>query len=278
VAAAAVSAAPRKRATVRLEAELGFSLQGGLAAGASRIALLESIAATGSISAAAKAVGLSYKGAWDAVAAMNNLADQPLVERSTGGKNGGGTVLTARGHELVQSFRVLEARHRRFIDSLNDAHAQADDLRVLGRLAMQTSARNQFAGKVAKRTRGAVNDEIEIALHGGERIVATVTRESSDALNLKRGTEAVALVKASSIIVAVDDGVALRLSARNQLRGTVSALHRGAVNSEVVIELAGGNSVAAIITNASVDALDLHVGSSATALFKASSVIVATTP
>ncbi|WP_028079192.1 TOBE domain-containing protein [Solimonas soli] len=271
--------ATRKRGTLRLEADLGFSLPGGLASNASRIGLLEAIAATGSISAAAKAVGYSYKGAWDAVAAMNNLADAPLVERSTGGRHGGGTVLTARGQELVQSFRTLEAQHRRFIDTLNDAHARSGaDLRVLGRMAMQTSARNQFAGKVTRRTRGAVNDEIEIALHGGERIVAIVTRESSDALNLKRGAEAIALVKASSIMVAVDDGAPLRLSARNQLRGRIAAVHRGAVNSEVIIELAGGNTIAAIITNASVDALGLHAGGAAIALFKASSVIVATTP
>ncbi|MFT4047638.1 MAG: TOBE domain-containing protein [Solimonas sp.] len=272
--------ATRRVRPIRLEADLGFSLQGGLAAGASRIALLESIAATGSISAAAKAVGLSYKAAWDAVAAMNNLADQPLVVPSTGGRNGGGTRLTKRGHELVQSFRVLEARHRRFLDALNEAHVQAGgDLRVLGRLAMQTSARNQFAGQVARRTRGAVNDEIEITLHGGETIVATVTSESGEALRLERGSEVVALVKASSVIIGVEDaGAALRLSARNQLRGTVSSLHRGAVNSEVVIDLAGGNSVAAIITNASADALGLEVGGAATALFKASSVIVAITP
>lgn len=270
--------ATRKRGTLRLEADLGFSLPGGLASNASRIALLEAIAATGSISAAAKEVGYSYKGAWDAIAAMNNLADAPLVERTAGGRHGGGTVLTARGEELVQSFRALEAQHQRFIASLNDAHARSADLRVLGRMAMQTSARNQFAGKVTRRTRGAVNDEIEIALHGGERIVATVTRESSEALNLKRGAEAIALVKASSILIAVDDGAPLRLSARNQLRGRVAALHRGAVNSEVVIELSGGNSLAAIITNASVEALGLAEGSEAIALFKASSVIVATTP
>ncbi|HET8881009.1 MAG TPA: TOBE domain-containing protein [Solimonas sp.] len=85
------------------------------------------------------------------------------------------------------------------------------------------------------------------------------------------------MIKASAIIVAVDDGTPLRLSARNQLRGTVSALRPGAVNSEIVIALQGGNLVTAIITNASAEALGLREGSAAVALFKASSVILAVT-
>ncbi|WP_028006516.1 TOBE domain-containing protein [Solimonas flava] len=269
----------KRRSAPTFQAEPGLQFGAGLAANGTRIALLERIGETGSITAAAKAVGLSYKAAWDAIAAMNNLADRPLVERSAGGRGGGGTRLTARGQELVQSFRRMEAQHRRFIESLNETGAQdGDDWRVLGRLAMQTSARNQFAGRVTRRTRGVVNDEIELRLSGGETLVATVTRESSETLGLKRGAEAVALVKASSVIVAVDDGVPLRLSARNQLRGTIEAVHKGAVNSEVLIALAGGNTVAAIITNGSAEALGLAVGTPALALFKSSSVILAVAP
>src|SRR3546814_6417251 len=100
---------------------------------------------------------------------MNNLADRPLVEGSAGGRHGGGTRLTPRGIELVQSFRVLEVQHRRFLDSLNAANARTgDDLQVLRRLAMQTSARNQFSGKIARLTRGAANDEVEIVLRSEE--------------------------------------------------------------------------------------------------------------
>src|SRR3546814_5834360 len=94
---------------------------------------------------------------------------------------------------------------------------------------------------------------------------------SSDlTLGLRKGAEAIALIKASAIIIAVDDGVPLKLSARNQLHGTVSALRPGAVNSEVALALQGGNVVTAIITNASAEALELREGSAAIALFKAS--------
>ncbi|MEZ5579956.1 MAG: LysR family transcriptional regulator [Candidatus Competibacteraceae bacterium] len=62
--------------------------------GAGRVELLEHIDECGSIARAAKRMGMSYKTAWDAVEAMNNLADRPLVVRATGGKGGGGTQLT----------------------------------------------------------------------------------------------------------------------------------------------------------------------------------------
>ena len=91
--------------------------------------------------------------------------------------------------------------------------------------------------------------------------------------SLEVGTQAFALVKASSVIV-VTDAEGARFSARNRLTGSVSRLVPGAVNTEVVIDLPGGGAVAAIITNESSNALALSVGSAATAIFKASSVIV----
>ncbi len=66
-----------------------------------RMALLAAIDTEGSISAAARKVGLSYKAAWDAVDMMNSLAGGLLVERITGGKRGGGALLTTRARELV---------------------------------------------------------------------------------------------------------------------------------------------------------------------------------
>ena len=108
---------------------------------------------------------------------------------------------------------------------------------------------------------------------GGLHIVATVTRESRTDPGLEVGAKAFALVKASSIML-MTDGDDVRLSARNQLAGTVSRVVRGAINTEVVLELPGGGSVAAVITNESAKALEIADGSAATAVFKASSVIV----
>ncbi len=138
---------------------------------------------------------------------------------------------------------------------------------------MKTSARNQFPGTVRSVRSGAVNDEIEIEVIGGLRIVAVVTSESRVELGLEPGAKAFALVKASSVIL-MTDSAGTRLSARNQFAGRVSRITQGAVNSEVVIELPGGGTVAAIITHESAQKLGIAVGGAATAVFKASSVIV----
>lgn len=138
---------------------------------------------------------------------------------------------------------------------------------------MKTSARNQFFGTVTRVKQGAVNDEIELEIAGGQTIVAIVTRESAESLGLDKGAQAFALIKSSSVII-MTDAEGAKFSARNRLSGTVSRLVPGAVNTEVVIDLPGGSSVAAIITNESATVLELKEGDAATAMFKASSVIV----
>lgn len=138
---------------------------------------------------------------------------------------------------------------------------------------MKTSARNHFEGTVTGLKTGAVNDEVVIDTGSGLKIVAIVTHESAAALGLAVGEPAFALIKASSVIVVADEGSA-RFSTRNRLAGTVVRVQPGAVNTEVVIELAGGAGVAAIVTNDSAERLGLAVGTPATAIFKASSVIV----
>ncbi|HEV3426222.1 MAG TPA: TOBE domain-containing protein [Paraburkholderia sp.] len=244
--------------------------------GASRIALLAAIRDTGSITGAAKAVGMSYKAAWDAVDTMNNLAGEPLVVRATGGKGGGGTTLTPRAARLIDTFRAVEREHRSFLERAGAAiDGFANDWELIGRMGMKTSARNQLYGKVASVTRGAVNDEVSLALPGGQMIVSVVTHESTETLGLTQGAAAFALVKASWVMLIADEGGApLKLSARNQLRGTVQGVKRGAVNSEVSLTLDGGTVVTAVITNESVDALGLAEGTPAIAAFKASSVIL----
>jgi molybdate transport system regulatory protein len=252
--------------------------------GSARIALLAAIRDSGSITAAAKAVGMSYKGAWDAIDAMNNLAGEPLVVRATGGKGGGGTTLTTRAMRLIETFAAIEREHRRFLERAAAAvsaldvyagHSLPGDLAVLGRFGLRTSARNQLYGTVTALARGAVNDEVSITLPGGQHLVANVTRESAEALGLTEGAAVVALVKASSVVlVAGGAEAAARLSARNRLSGVVSGVRRGEVNAEVTLELPGGIVIAAVVTDVSVEALGLDVGVNATAVFKASSVLL----
>ena len=271
--------ARRRRANNRLELQgaLWLAIGGETLGGRDRVDLLRAVAEHGSITHAAKAHGVSYKAAWDAIDAMNTLAGEPLVERSPGGRGGGSTRLTSRGQRLEERFVQIDAAHQRFLKLLDDQSIDIDEpfslLRVLN---LKTSARNQLVGTITSLRSGAVNDEVEITLPSGQRIVAVVTQDSAQSLGLRTKMTAIALVKASSIVVATDlDGA--KLSARNQLPGKVGAVTPGAVNAEVVIDLDGGGSIAAIVTEGSVKSLGLAVGKKAIALFKATSVIVAVT-
>lgn len=260
-------------------------------AGATRIALLAAIREAGSITGAAKAVGISYKAAWEAVDAMNNLAGEALVVRAAGGKGGGGTILTPRAERLIETFYAIEREHRSFMERASAAiEGFAGDWTLIGRIGMKTSARNQLYGTIASIKPGAVNDEVILALPGGQHIVAIITHASTETLGLEPGAEAYALIKASWVLLAVDEsgtgtGTRLPISARNQLSGTIVTVTRGAVNAEVSLELddatrgptaPSSNVVTAIVTNESVDELQLATGKRAIAAFKASSVILGT--
>jgi molybdate transport system regulatory protein len=138
---------------------------------------------------------------------------------------------------------------------------------------MKISARNIFEGQVSQLTPGAVNVEVSLDIGGGDTIVAIVTRNSVTGLGLAVGKPALAIVKAPWVMVLGEDSP-IRFSARNRLGGTVSAIQRGAINSEVSIRLPGGSEVHAVITNESVAELGLAPGKPASALIKASHVIL----
>ena len=255
-----------------VETELGSFL------GDTRIRLLEAIARHGSISQAAKAVPLSYKAAWDAVDAMNNLADQALVERSTGGRHGGGTQLTDYGRRLIALYRAMEQEYQQTLDRLSEKLGDGGDVdqfrSLLRRMAMKTSARNQFVGPISALRDGAVNFEVCLRIDEKNEITAMITRESAENLGLSIGREVHAFVKAQSVMLMTD--TAARTSARNHLLGEVTRVHDGAVNSEVTLALPGGRNVTAIVTCESVAALGIREGTPACAIFNASAVILAT--
>jgi molybdate transport system regulatory protein len=236
--------------------------------------LLSAIQATGSINRAARVAGLSYKGAWLLLERASNLAQESLVIAATGGARGGGTKLTQTGHELLHVWNELNFEQQDFL-ATSEAKLRSHPTlgAFFGRMKMKSTARNQFVGTVAKVQAGPVSAEVVIRLKGEHEIVATMTAVAAKSLTLKKGIEAVALVKASSVILMTDFG-GFQLSARNQLEGTVSRIDKGAVSSLVVLTLPGGTAVSATITNDALEALGLKIGQAATAVFKAYSVIV----
>jgi molybdate transport system regulatory protein len=239
-------------------------------------ALLDAVQRTGSINRAAATAGLSYKGAWLLLESACNLANEALLETATGGAGGGGTQLTDAARGLLEAWHALQSDHRDFLRAQEQRLSQQPALLgLLRRMSMKTSARNQFAGTVSAIDIGPVSAEVIIALKSGDSITATLTSAAARRLKLKKGKEALALIKASAVVL-VSDFAGWQLSARNQLAGTVSRIERGAVSSLVVLTLPGGAALTATLTNEGLEALGLKVGAPATAVFKAYAVMVAT--
>lgn len=265
--------APAPRLTSKLEVTTEF----GNFLGDTRIRLLEAIAEHGSISQAAKYVPISYKAAWDAVDAMNNLAQHPLVERTTGGRQGGGTQLTDYGKQVIAMYRAVEKEYQLALDRLSQQLGGSEGnvrqfQQLLRRMNLRTSARNQFACTVTGLREGDIDYEVYLKVDAETQLVAVITRDSAEQLELAIGTEVFALVKASSVLLMTETG--LRTSARNHLWGTVSRVHDAPVNSEVVIDLGSGKSVTAVVTHESVKNLGVEVGKPACAVIKSSNIIL----
>jgi molybdate transport system regulatory protein len=236
--------------------------------------LLAAIDAIGSISRAAREAGLSYKGAWDMLERANNLSPRVLVSTQTGGRQGGGAYLTPAGKKLLDVFRRIQEEHRRFLNELNAGLLEDPELRVFfRRLVIRASARNQLFGRIEAIRGNGAEVEVDLRIKGGDRLVATITRTSADALKLKPGREVVALIKAPQVMVVKNLG-GYHLSARNQLSGVVERIQKGAINTEVIIYLPGGDSIAATLTNSSLERMNLEEGDAATAVFKSGAVVL----
>ncbi len=263
----------------RLLGRLSLATEFGDLLGDTRIRLLEAIDRHGSITKAAKAVPMSYKAAWDALDAMNNLAAQPLVESSIGGRDGGGTRLTAHGRQLIALYRVVENEYQEAIDRLAGQLDQVTDgdqqafRTLLRRMSLRTSARNRFVGTLVQLTTDSISAEAKIRLDATTQLTALLTRESAETLALRPGSEVHALVKANAVVLGVGDG--LRTSATNQLWGRVNRIHEGPAEADVTLSLSDGLSLAAVISRAALERLELQPGCRACAVFRASSVVLA---
>jgi molybdate transport system regulatory protein len=114
-------------------------------------------------------------------------------------------------------------------------------------------------GKVKAIRRGTVNADVVLDLGDGVEICANITNDAIDELGLKRGRDAVALIKASFVVLAIGDDI--QVSAGNRLSGTVDSIVKGPVNSEVKIQLGGTRYAGAVISSAGLKALKLRKGS-----------------
>ncbi|MDB5509062.1 MAG: transcriptional regulator, ModE family [Hyphomicrobiales bacterium] len=244
--------------------------------GRDRIQLLEAVAREGSITAGARAVGITYKAAWDALDAMANLFGQPLLLKRAGGKAGGGATLTGTGLRLIDAFHRMEAEMARVLRALEPELAGTDvtPLDLMAGLLMKTSARNALRGVVTNIISDEVSADVSVEVSPGIIVHALVTAGSLRDLGLVAGRRVVVLIKASFVMIASGD-CTTRISAQNKISGRVSRCETSATSAEVSLDIGGGKSLVAAITAQGARDLGLKPGTSACAIFDASYVILA---
>ena len=236
-----------------------------------RIALLQHIVEQGSITAAAKSAGISYKAAWDAIDELNNLAQTPLVERNIGGKGGGGARLSVAGERVLRLYQRLQAMQNQVLDAAEDIQ----DLDLLGRLMPRTSARNQLHGTVIAILSHGHNDLIQLELPGGLTLRAQITRDSTQRLELVIGSQAVALIKAGWLQLL--GATPPPSPEHNDLHGQIEQiLHTDNGPSEVRITLPSGQTLCALTEPQHLETLGLTEGSEAHVQFASSLVLLGT--
>lgn len=258
-----------------------------------RMALLAAIGTEGSISAAARKVGLSYKAAWDAVDMMNNLAGGLLVERVTGGKRGGGALLTERARELVAWYQAVQAEHRRFMDMLSRfGPDSARHLDLLHSMALQTSARNRLDGIVERIDTGPVNDRLHLRLDEGITLTATLTHASTERLALVPGRRALAFIKAQAVRILGEAPGQDRAGAGNPpapgmsagqrsadttcWTGRIGHLTRGEGLQEISLDITPRIRITGLAAAGAPGEVPPEIGTTARACFRARDVLIGT--
>lgn len=255
-----------------LNSELIPTINGQRIGNSKRITLLENIRRFGSITQAAKAVPMSYKAAWDAIDAMNNLAPEPLVLRQTGGQGGGNSVLTAFGEAFLNYYHTMQQRHQQLIRQL-ETDADNSHHGLWQKMNLDLSADNQLAGRISQIIEGAVNNEVHLQLSNGQELVAILTRHSCEQMELAVGVDALALIQASAIMLARPNPN-LQISARNQLIGQIRHIDTGAVNSVITVDLGAAVSLTASITRHSAQTMQLKNEDKIMLLIKAPNIII----
>jgi molybdate transport system regulatory protein len=213
--------------------------------GAGRVELLEHIDATGSINAAAKEMKMSYKAAWERINGMNALADFPLIERTTGGRGGGGTKLTPYARELIATFHRLGELHRQFIDRFAEAGNDPERLaRILSRTFLTTSARNQLPAILKEITTNGLHSTLTLALEGEDTLLSTITAKSVENMGLSVGCDTYAIIKSSDICILSIPPQSK--NGDNVLCGTIETLETSGDNVEIALRLSGGTLLIAL--------------------------------
>ena len=237
-----------------------------------RIELLRAIEQHGSISKAAKAVPMSYKSAWEAVDTMNALSPEPIVSRETGGKDGGGTTVTAYGKQLLENYAILKEEHTRFLERLSElTDVQSGAFKTIGRLAMQISARNQIQAKVVSVEAQDLKAKIVLKLKSGKELTSIITNEALESLHIEKDQTVIAIFKSNAVSLS---GIKDAKGTENCLQGVVSKIDRDPQSAKVMVDIGDHDTIIAVMHTKDIEEMELDEGSSVMAVINANDIMI----
>ncbi|HSQ40821.1 MAG TPA: TOBE domain-containing protein [Fibrobacteraceae bacterium] len=244
----------------------------------SRMALLNEIKNLGTVSAAANTLNISYKTAWSWLEAMENAAEEPLVESVQGGASGGTSKLTAMGLKLLEHYNCICEMHKVLLDSMNASHMQQfqDAESFFRRMAIRTSARNQLYGTVGRIWGDKNQAWVDVMIGNLAIVTSRVTRSTVRDMGLKVGTEVTTLTKATCMSITRPD------QQINHTRGPINhingVLNRCVVDEESVLislEIAQNRNLTALVPIDDWETMLPKIGDELSAWFDPDHVILA---
>jgi len=230
---------------MKVEGKLWIDINGLGTAGQVRIRLLELIAETGSINKAAQTIGMSYKGVWDNINTLNQIFGKDLVERKTGGKGGGGTILTEHGKNLIKTYNHYSRIHELYLTDISQMNC------------------------IDAVIKNVTSDGYAVAETKGEETVACVLLDS----DIKSGDSVNLFIKPSDIILLDSDN--FESSARNLLRTKVKSVTISEGKADIVLTTDKNTTISVLITQASAEKMNITKGKEIFAMFKTASVLAA---
>ena len=239
--------------------------------GSGRIELLRHIEKTGSIHAAAKEMKMSYKAAWERINSMNELADEPIIERKVGGKGGGGTTLTPYAYKLIETYNRLNELHRQFIERFAQAGENPERLaKILNRTFLTTSARNQIPSIIKEIKEVGINSLITMSIAGGGTITSSITSKSVANISLSVNDDVYAIIKSSDIEISTTHPA--KNESLNILEGTIQNIELSSQSVEITLKINELTSLILVVKESQIPSL--KAGDKAYATIHPSNIII----
>lgn len=252
--------------------ELSFLLPDNYKITKNRMELLKAIDETGSLSKAAKKVGMTYKAVWDAIYNIQNLSGISLILTKSGGKGGGGAVLSEEARHLLKSFYDKEKQINDYLNSLLPLWEKNEDLfGLMKRISLTTSARNQIKGTIKKIKKEPLRSDIFIQVSDHHLITASITNDSVKNLQLQPDKEVFILIKSSHVHLQKN---AKNPDCKNIFQGKALRIIRGKKHAEINISIENNLVLTAMLSGDELTRLQIQEGDDLFLTVSASDVLL----